>query len=90
MKLLKQKSRKKTGFVVELEDIKYLGDAFVSTQMNQFCHLFIVFVDKENQGEREPENAIEAMAKTKWVDKKDIKEMRDWKAITIMAKYRGK
>jgi 8-oxo-dGTP pyrophosphatase MutT (NUDIX family) len=88
--IVKAEVKEEAGFVVELEDIKYLGDAFVSTQMNQFCHLFIVFVDKENQGEREPENAIEAMAKTKWVDKKDIKEMRDWKAITIMAKYRGK
>jgi len=77
------------GFEVSLEDIKNLGKVFVSTQMNQFCYLYLVYVDAKNQKDRHPENAIEAMAKTEWhhlVREKLFKELADWKAITILAK----
>lgn len=70
----------------EYKRIQYLGKVFVSTQMNQYCHLFIIFVDKNKQGQREPENKIEAMAEPKWVLAEDIIEGSDWKAITIFSK----
>jgi len=78
--------KEEAGFRVSKRDVQYLGKAFVSTQMNQFCHLFLVFVDKDNQEEREPENAVEAMASTEWVSDSKVWELEDWKAITILGK----
>lgn len=77
--------REEAGFEVEKNDVKYLGRVMVSTQMNQFCFLFLVILDKKNQKEKQPENAIEAMAKTKWVKEEDIYRMEEWKPITIVA-----
>ena len=59
--------KEEAGFVVTEEDVIDLGDVMVSTQMNQFCHLYIVLIDRSKQEEREPENAVEAMATTEWV-----------------------
>jgi len=90
-KIVQDEAKEEAGFVVSEDNIIYLGKSFVSTQMNQYCHLFVVLVEKDEEGEREPENAIEAMAKTEWVDDDEIlnpsKDVEDWKAITIMAKY---
>lgn len=78
--------KEEAGFIVSKDNIKLVGRSFVSTQMNQYCYLYLVTVDKEDQQEREPENAIEAMAETKWVNPSDINKLEDWKAITILAK----
>lgn len=77
--------REEAGFEVNESDLKYLGRVFVSTQMNQFCYLFIVILDKVKQKERQPENAVEAMATTKWVKEEDIYKMEEWKPIAIVA-----
>lgn len=78
--------REEAGFEVADKDVISLGRVFVSTQMNQYCYLYLVWVDKKNQLERKPENAIEAMARTKWVKESDIRNLEDWKAITIVAR----
>lgn len=64
-----------------------MGKVFVSTQMNQYCHLFLCIVKKGDQGERHPENAIEAMAQPQWVDEATVNSGSDWKAISIVAKF---
>jgi len=74
------------GYSVDKERVEYLGKSFVSTQMNQFCHLFIVFVNQSDFNGRKPENKIEEMAQPLWVTAKEIIEGDDWKAITILAK----
>jgi len=84
--IVKDEVKEEAGFVVGEEDIYKVGKVLVSTQMNQFCHLFVVFVDKDDQGEREPENKIEAMAGTKWMDAEDVCNLDDWKAPTIIVK----
>ena len=89
-RIVKDEVKQEAGFVIDKKNIKYLGNVFVSTQMNQFCFLYIVFVDKDNQKEREPENKIEEMASTIWVDEKDIWTLNDWKAITILSKAKAK
>jgi len=76
--------KEEAGYEVPLEKINYLGKVFVSTQMNQFCYLYLVLVDKEKQGERKPENAIEEMARATWISYSDIYRLEDWKAITIV------
>lgn len=73
------------GFRVKSANLKYLGRVFVSTQMNQYCHLYLVSVDRNKQGDRKPETEVEAMATTKWVSYKAISELEDWKAITIVS-----
>ena len=62
----------------------------VSTQMNQYCYLYLVFVNKEDQGERKPENLIEASAETLWCKWDDIYKLEDWKPITILAMAQAK
>jgi len=89
IEIIKDEVKEEAGFTVSREDIKFVGRMFVSTQMNQYCYLYIAFVDQRNQGEKKPENAIEAMATTKWVDEKGIMELDEWKAITILAKAKS-
>lgn len=91
--IVKAEVKEEAGFVVEEKDIVSVGKSFVSTQMNQYCHLFVVLVDKEKEDEREPENAIEAMAETVWVDEEFLlnppSDFEDWKAIVAMVKYKA-
>ena len=83
--------KEEAGFVVTKNDVKFVGKVLVSTQMNQYCYLYLVLVNKENQGEREPENLIEAAAKTEWkLWGNDIYKLEDWKPITIIAKAQAK
>jgi hypothetical protein len=74
------------GYEVDLSDIKSLGKAFVSTQMNQYCYLYLVFISDKNKKERKPENATEALSKLKWLSEDSIINNDDWKAITILQK----
>jgi len=79
-------AKEEAGFVVTKEQVHFVGEVLVSTQMNQFCKLYLVEVNKEDQQEREPENAIEAMATTEWVDwsMEELQELRDWKPLAII------
>ena len=82
--------KEEAGFSVKASDVYSLGSVFVSTQMNQFCMLFLAIVDASDQGEKEPENAIEAMATTRWITYDDVMALQDWKAITIVAKAKDR
>ena len=82
--------KQEAGYVVTEDDITDLGKVLVSTQMNQYCHLFVVKVDGDEEPEREPENPCEALAETEWIDKSKVSELKDWKAITIVAKAEAK
>jgi len=83
--------KEEAGFVVTSEQVHYVGEVMVSTQMNQFCHLYLVEVDKEEQDEREPENAVEAMATTEWVQwsLNNLSKLRDWKPLAIIYMAQG-
>ena len=79
-------TKEEAGFVVTRDDVKQVGKVLVSTQMNQYCYLFIVFIDKEDQAEREPENEIEKMAEMVWCYwDNEIYQLEDWKPITIIS-----
>jgi hypothetical protein len=88
--IVKGEAKEEGGFTVNIENIHFLNKMFVSTQMNQFCYLYLVEVDKEDQKERQPENALEAMAEPKWVDEKFILENTDWKSISILTLSKSK
>lgn len=78
--------REEAGFVVTEDDIMSLGRVFVSTQSNQFCHLFMVMVDSTAQKAPQPVNELERMAEVVWVDPDSVLELEDWKSITIFAR----
>jgi len=82
--LVKDEVIEESGFDVTFESINYHGKAMVSTQSNQFCHLFSVEVDKLQQGERTTTNATELLSKVTWLTMKEINELEDWKAQAII------
>jgi len=90
-RIVEQEVREEAGFEVDSSNVRYLGRVFVSTQMNQYCFLFLVSLSQKDQKDRQPENAIEAMATTKWVKEEEIYKMEEWKPITIvsLAKQQG-
>lgn len=78
--------KEEAGFNVDKEDVVFVGKVLVSTQMNQYCHLYLVFVDSIDQEEREPENLLERAAETSWHNwDEKIYQLEDWKPITIIA-----
>ena len=80
--------REEAGFEVTEDDVCAVGRVLVSNQMNQYCYLYIVKVDKDDQKERQPENAVEALAKVEWVQwSNDLwQKIEDWKPMAILLK----
>jgi len=85
--IVKGEAREEAGFEVGDDDIHWVGRVLVSTQMNQYCDLYVVGVDPSKELERKPENAIEAMATTKWVTAQEAIHVDDWKATTILFRF---
>ena len=82
--------KEEAGFEVGFDQIKYVGRVLVSTQMNQYCYLYLVFVDKNKQGIRCPENEIEKMALISWHSLEELAQLEDWKPIVIIEKAKEK
>ena len=81
--------QEEAGYKVELDDIVYLGKVFVSSMMNQFCHLFIFFANDSLKCERTTDDPIEKMATIRRIPLSEINSLEDWKAITIVSKYKN-
>ena len=88
IQIVMEEVEEEAGYKVSGDDIKYVGHCFVSTQMNQQCYLFLVFVDDSKKVERKPENLIESLATPTWRDEQQIINGDDWKAITIIIKLK--
>lgn len=82
--LVKDEVIEESGFDVALDAIGYHGKVMVSTQSNQFCHLFSVEVNKLLQGDKTTTNPTELMSAVSWVTMKDVKDLEDWKAQAII------
>jgi len=66
----------------EAAGIATIGKHFVSTQMNQFCHLYLVTVGKfVGKTSVDP---VESRASVVWMKKEDILKLEDWKAKVII------
>lgn len=81
--------KEESGYTVSKDRIEYIGKRYVSTQMNQFCYLFLVDVTDLEQGERVPQNETEALASVVWVSDEDIAQGPDWKAQSILLFIKG-
>ncbi len=85
--IVKIEAREEAGFDVDYNRIIFVSQELVSTQMNQWCYLFIVDVTDIEQGETDPQNETEAMASIVWKNFKEVKEMYDWKAKSIIFNF---
>lgn len=89
LEIVIREAKEESGSDITEDDILPLGSVMVSTQSNQFCHLFLVIVNSDKMGETEPENDIEAEATLEWFEREDAYKYQDWKLITIIAKAEG-
>jgi 8-oxo-dGTP pyrophosphatase MutT (NUDIX family) len=85
-KIVIQEVKEEAGYTVTEDDVIKVSDMFVSNMMNQYCCLYAVFVDADQDQEREPQNKVEAAATTEWHTLDKIDELDDWKALTIYTK----
>lgn len=74
-----------SGYKVNKEALTHKGTFFVSTQMNQYCHLYLVNINECDFIGRKPQNETEAASEVVWLAEKDIFKLQDWKAVTILA-----
>lgn len=65
-----------------------MGSCFVSTQMNQFCHLFLVDISHATAVEKEPDSYLEHLASVVWERESDVLIGQRWKAIVLLVKKR--
>lgn len=90
--LVIQEVEEESGFTVSSKHISFMGEYFVSTQMNQFCYCYLVNVTPGNgssQGKARPQDAVEAMSSVKWLTEDQVfeEESKDWKSQVIVAKH---
>ncbi len=82
--IVKEEVREEAGYIGC--GISYAGRSFVSTQMNQFCYLYLVDVTHAQKVPREPQNEMEALATVEWLYPHEVTSGDCWKAITILKK----
>jgi 8-oxo-dGTP pyrophosphatase MutT (NUDIX family) len=86
IEIVKEEVKEECGYDVSERKIYELGKAFVSTQMNQYCYLYLVDLKGAKMTGRKSENAIEAMAETVWKKADELINGTDWKSIVIINK----
>lgn len=89
LEIARMEIEEEAGYDVEYSDIIYLGSVFVSSMMNQYCYLFIFQANDAKRVNRTTEDPIELLSTVKRLNKNDIYDLQDWKAITIMSKYQN-
>jgi ADP-ribose pyrophosphatase YjhB (NUDIX family) len=73
------------GFKVDRSKVIYVGSYFVSTQMNQFCHLYLVNVKEKDFVGRKPQDKSEEAAEVVWMNPNEVFLTQDWKSVTIVS-----
>ena len=84
--IVQDEVREEAGYSVKLSNIKEVGKSFVSTQMNQYCYLYLVFVNDKQKVERQPETKTESLSHPVWISEDKINNGDDWKSIAILTK----
>jgi 8-oxo-dGTP pyrophosphatase MutT (NUDIX family) len=83
--ICREEVSEEAGYRVHRDDCVFIGTYFVSTQMNQMCHLYVVLVDDSKFTGRKPQDASEEKAEVTWMNPDEVFATQDWKSITIMA-----
>ncbi len=82
--IVQEEVREEAGYINAA--ISYAGSCFVSTQMNQFCYLYLVDVTYAEKVPKDPQTPMEALATVEWMYKTEVISGCCWKAITILTK----
>jgi hypothetical protein len=76
--------REESGYDIEIEDISYIGETMVSTQMSQIAKGYLVDVTNYDKTlEAECDSTNENIV---WMTAKEVINNSDWKSIFIMCK----
>ena len=92
IEIVREEVKEEAGYLVNsntfmsLGKIIPVGKVLVSTQMNQFCHLFVVDVTGLSQGKRDLDEH-EFGSTVEWIEPEDLLTLQDWKAPLIYMKY---
>lgn len=84
--IVKEEVREEAGYKINISDISCAGRSFVSTQMNQFCYLYLVDVTYCPKFDPQPQSEMEKLATVVWLHPSQIVNGDDWKSITILKK----
>jgi ADP-ribose pyrophosphatase YjhB (NUDIX family) len=87
LQIVMEEVHEEVGYKVKESDVMLMGKSFVSTQMDQYCYLFMVNVDDSMKTDRVPQNAMEAAATPTHMSANEIVNGTDWKSITILTKF---
>lgn len=82
--IVKAEVLEEAGYKVKKKHIHKLGNVLVSTQMNQFCHLYMVDITKSKHVGATTTDPTELLAEVKWLKWSSIIKLQDWKAQTII------
>lgn len=82
--IVKDEAIEEAGYVINTDDVRFLGKEFVSTQSNQLCYLFLVDARNSKVVERQPENEMEAQAENVVYTSDYIRNSIDWKSKSIL------
>jgi 8-oxo-dGTP pyrophosphatase MutT (NUDIX family) len=88
--IVKEETQEEAGYTVDRDQIVWVGSYFCSTQMNQYVHLFVVELNKEQFTGRKPENEMEEVASVIWFTYDEVLDLplRDWKSFVAVSKHR--
>lgn len=84
--IVQEEVQEEAGYTVSLGRITPLGKVFVSTQMNQHCHLFVVDITGLVVGARYLEEH-EHGSTVQWRTAQTIHRLEDWKASLIVHRH---
>jgi len=84
-----QEVAEEAGYVVDETQVYALGRLFVSTQMNQYCHLFLVDITNAITCERELSDS-EVGSEVIWCNIHSPQLLEDWKTLSIIIKAMDK
>jgi len=82
--IVQEEVLEEAGYEVKHRDITFVDSCFVSTQMNQFCYLYLVNVSKDNYKGRQPQTKWEESASVVWLPEEAVLKIEDWKAKVIL------
>jgi len=83
---VKKEVLEESGYEVSDNDIEFIDRCFVSTQMNQFCDLYLVLIESSQYVGRQPQNKLEESASVVWLPEEAVLKLEDWKARVILGR----
>jgi hypothetical protein len=89
--IVQQEVLEEAGYKVHMNNIHFVGETMVSTQMSQMCYLYLVDVtntEKTHKAEYETEDKNNEFNgnSVHWMSTEDVVDNQDWKSIFIMAR----